>query len=103
MASLMAQRARAALDSGDDSSFSAKLDALCAYLETDLESLLARDETEILPLLEARGLGAEVEEARRQHRDLRRMCSHLASECPSSQASARHLLGAVAQLLAPRA
>jgi len=98
----MAHRAGAALEGGDDAVFSADLDALCAYLETDYESLLAHEEAALFPLLEARGLGAEVEEAKREHRDLRRMCAHLASECPSTRGSARHVLGAVARLLAAR-
>ena len=102
-AAVMAQRARAALDAGDDAVFFAELDALCRYLAIDLESLFAHEETDVFPRLEACGLTEEVAEAKREHRDLRRMRSHLASECPSSRASARHLLGAVARLLAPRA
>ncbi len=100
-ASRMAERAVAALDSGDEAAFSAALDALSTYLAVDLDSVFTRQEAEAFPLLETRGLTEEVREAKRQHRDLRRLASHLASAAPSSTASARHLLGAVARLLAP--
>jgi len=99
-AGAMARRAQAALEEGSEAAFLTELDAFRAYLAVDLESHLAHEESELFPLLEARGFAEEVAEAKRQHSDLRRMRAALASASREGRASARHLLGTVAEMLA---
>lgn len=96
----MAEHARETLEGGDDATLSAELEHFCVYLATDFEEHLDREEAVVFPFLEARGLIEEVAEAKRQHRDLRRLRAHLACTCYQSRASARHVLGTMARLLA---
>lgn len=94
----LAARLRHVADLPDHRRLDIDLAALKAYLTGDLELHLAREECEIFPRLRERGLEAEVDEARRQHDELRELRASLLA-ADASAADLSHRLRALGEAL----
>jgi hypothetical protein len=88
----MAARIAEIAEREDLCEFAEELAELRAFLDDDFEVHLDREEADLFPALEARGLEAEVAQAKNQHVQLRKLRAELQAVEPGETEALRRLL-----------